>query len=66
MREGVPLPKVENEEVAFAFREIVMNAMGQRGKFDSEQFVEVCYLKSKRQVMCRVKNTEQDFHCGKH
>jgi DNA-binding NarL/FixJ family response regulator len=61
MREGIPLPKVENEEVAFAFREIVMNAMEQRGKLDSEQFVEVCYLKSKRQVMCRVKDTGIGF-----
>jgi len=60
MREGVSLPKVENEEVAFAFREIVMNAM-QQGKFDSKQFVEVCYLKSKRQVMCRVKDTGTGF-----
>jgi anti-sigma regulatory factor (Ser/Thr protein kinase) len=41
--------------------EIVMNAMEQRGKFDSEQFVEVCYLKSKRQVMCRVKDTGTGF-----
>ena len=46
MSESVALPKVENEEVAFAFREIVTNVIEQ-GKFDSEQFVEVCYLKSK-------------------
>lgn len=61
MREGVPLPKIENEEVAFAFREIVMNAMEQGTKFDPEQFVEVCYLKSKRQVLCRVKGTGTGF-----
>jgi hypothetical protein len=46
MSESVALPKAENEEVAFAFREIVTNVIEQ-GKFDSEQFVEVCYLKSK-------------------
>ena len=53
MSESVALPKVENEEVAFAFREIVTSVLEQ-GKFDSEQFVEVCYLKSKRQVTCRI------------
>ena len=51
MSESVALPKAENEEVAFAFREIVTNVI-EKGKFDSEQFVEVCYLKSKRQVTC--------------
>jgi len=53
MSESIALPKAENEEVAFAFREIVTNVIEQ-GKFDSEQFVEVCYLKSKRQVTCRI------------
>jgi DNA-binding response OmpR family regulator len=53
MSESVALPKVESEELAFAFREIVTNAMEQ-SRSDSEQFVEVCYLKSKRQVTCRI------------
>jgi hypothetical protein len=53
MSESVALPKVESEEVAFAFREIVTHLIEQ-GKFDSEQFVEVWYLKSKRQVTCRI------------
>jgi DNA-binding response OmpR family regulator len=53
MSEYAALPKAENEEVAFAFREIVTNVIEQ-GKFDSEQFVEVCYLTSKRQVTCRI------------
>jgi response regulator RpfG family c-di-GMP phosphodiesterase len=53
MSECVALPKMENEEVSFAFREMVTNVIEQ-GKFDPEQFVEVCYLKSKRQVTCRI------------
>ena len=53
MSESVALPKVESEEVAFAFREIVTNLIEQ-GKCGSEQFVEVWYLKSKRQVTCRI------------
>ena len=61
MRAGVSFPEVEKEEVAFAFREIVLNAMEHGGKFDPEKFVEVCYLKSKRQVTCRVKDPGEGF-----
>jgi anti-sigma regulatory factor (Ser/Thr protein kinase) len=61
VRAGVDLPELEKEEVAFAFREIVLNAMQHGGKFDPEKFVEVCYLKSKRQVTCRVKDPGEGF-----
>ena len=61
VRAGVDFPEVEKEEVAFAFREIVLNAMQHGGKFDPEKFVEVCYLKSTRQVMCRVKDPGEGF-----
>jgi len=60
MSESVALPKVENEEVAFAFREIVTNVIEQ-GRIDSEQFVEVYYLKSKRQVTCRIGASGKGF-----
>lgn len=61
VRAGVNLPETEKEEVAFAFREIVLNAMEHGGKFDEERFVEICYLKSKRQVTCRVKDPGDGF-----
>jgi anti-sigma regulatory factor (Ser/Thr protein kinase)/CheY-like chemotaxis protein len=61
VRAGVNFPEAEKEEVAFAFREIVLNAMEHGGKFDPEKFVEVCYLKSKRQVTCRVKDPGEGF-----
>jgi len=61
VRAGVDLPELEKEEVAFAFREIVLNAMQHGGKFDPEKFVEVCYFKSKRQVTCRVKDPGEGF-----
>ena len=41
--------------------EIVLNAMEHGGKFDPRKFVEVCYLKSKRQVTCRVKDPGEGF-----
>jgi DNA-binding response OmpR family regulator len=40
MRESVALPEVECEEVAFALREITLNAMEHGGKFDPGQFVD--------------------------
>jgi CheY-like chemotaxis protein len=61
MRESLPLPAVECEEVAFAFREVLLNAMEHGGRFDPREFVEVCYLKSKRMIMCRVKDPGEGF-----
>jgi CheY-like chemotaxis protein/anti-sigma regulatory factor (Ser/Thr protein kinase) len=61
MRESLPLPTVECEEVAFAFREVMLNAMEHGGHFDPREFVEVCYLRSKRMVMCRVKDPGEGF-----
>jgi len=61
MRESLVLPPQEGEEVSYAFREIVINAMEHGGKFDPHKFVEICYLKSKRMVMCRVKDPGEGF-----
>ncbi len=61
LRESLTLPVVESEEVAFAFREVLLNAMEHGGQFDSEKFVEICYLKAKRMVMCRVKDPGEGF-----
>lgn len=61
LRESLPLPAVECEEVAFAFREVMLNAMEHGGRFDPREYVEACYLKSKRMVMCRVKDPGEGF-----
>jgi two-component system, OmpR family, response regulator len=61
MRESLPLTPVESEEVAFAFREVMLNAMEHGGRFDPREFVEVCYLRTKRMVMCRVKDPGEGF-----
>jgi CheY-like chemotaxis protein/anti-sigma regulatory factor (Ser/Thr protein kinase) len=61
VRESVVLPPQEAEDVAFAFREVVMNAMEHGGRFDPQKFVEVGYLKSRRMVMCRVKDPGEGF-----
>jgi anti-sigma regulatory factor (Ser/Thr protein kinase)/CheY-like chemotaxis protein len=61
LRESLFLPAQECEEVALAFREIVMNAMEHGGRFDPQKFVEIAYLRSKRMVMCRVKDPGEGF-----
>jgi anti-sigma regulatory factor (Ser/Thr protein kinase)/CheY-like chemotaxis protein len=60
-REASDLPDAETEEVATAFREILMNAMEHGGKFDPSQHVEVSYVRTRRMVLCRVKDPGQGF-----
>ena len=51
-REASGLPDAETEEVATAFREILLNAMEHGGKFDPSQHVEVSYVRTRRMVLC--------------
>jgi CheY-like chemotaxis protein len=60
-REASDLPDAETEEVATAFREILMNAMEHGGNFDPSQHVEVSYVRTRRIVLCRVKDPGQGF-----
>lgn len=60
-REASGLPGAETEEVAAAFREILINAMEHGGRFDPSQHVEVSYVRTRRMVLCRVKDPGQGF-----
>jgi CheY-like chemotaxis protein len=60
-QEASDLPDAETEEVATAFREILMNAMEHGGKFDPSQHVEVSYVRTRRMILCRVKDPGQGF-----
>jgi anti-sigma regulatory factor (Ser/Thr protein kinase)/ActR/RegA family two-component response regulator len=60
-REASDLPDAETEEVATAFREILVNAMEHGGKFDPSQHVEVNYVRTRRMILCRVKDPGQGF-----
>jgi len=60
-REASGLPDAETEEVAGAFRELLVNAMEHGGKFDPHQYVEVGYVRTKRVVMCRIKDPGEGF-----
>jgi DNA-binding NarL/FixJ family response regulator len=61
INEIVDLPDQEREDVATAFREILLNAIEHGGHFDPEEFVEISYLRSRHMVMCRVKDPGQGF-----
>jgi DNA-binding NarL/FixJ family response regulator len=60
-RESSGLPDAETEEVATAFREILLNAMEHGAKFDPSQHVEVSYVRTKRMVLCKVKDPGAGF-----
>ena len=60
-REASTLPAAETEEVAAAFREILVNAMEHGANFDPSQHVEVSYVRTRHMVMCRVKDPGQGF-----
>jgi DNA-binding NarL/FixJ family response regulator/anti-sigma regulatory factor (Ser/Thr protein kinase) len=60
-REASDLPDAETEEVATAFREILLNAMEHGGKFNPTQHVEVSYVRTQRMVLCKVKDPGTGF-----
>jgi len=61
IHEVAELPDKEKEDVATAFREILLNAIEHGGRFDPGQNVEVAYLRARRMLICRVKDPGQGF-----
>jgi anti-sigma regulatory factor (Ser/Thr protein kinase) len=55
------LPPVEREDVAIAFREMLLNAIEHGGNFDPSQYVEVSYVRTRKSVMCRIKDPGEGF-----
>jgi DNA-binding NarL/FixJ family response regulator len=55
------LPDIEKEEVATAFREMVLNAIEHGGRFDGSQRAEIAYLRARHVVICRVKDSGPGF-----
>lgn len=60
-REASSLPDIETEQVATAFREILLNAMEHGAGFDPTKFAEVSYVRTRNMVMCRVKDPGSGF-----
>lgn len=55
------LPVPERDDVAMGFREMLLNAMEHGGNFDPNQYVEVAYVRTRKSVMCRIKDPGQGF-----
>lgn len=51
----------EKESVAYAFREILINAMEHGGRFDPDKYVEIAYVRARNMVACRVKDPGEGF-----
>jgi len=59
--EMIDLPEDEKNEVALAFREMLLNAIRHGGQFDPSQYVEISYVRARHMVECRVKDPGQGF-----
>lgn len=55
------LPQKTRESIAYAFREMLSNAIEYGGKNDPSQFIEVGYLRSPRIIMYRIKDPGDGF-----
>jgi DNA-binding NarL/FixJ family response regulator len=61
INEIADLPDTEREDVATAFREILLNAIEHGANFNPNEFVEISYIRSRHMVMCRVKDPGKGF-----
>jgi DNA-binding NarL/FixJ family response regulator/anti-sigma regulatory factor (Ser/Thr protein kinase) len=59
--EMADIPESEKSDVAYAFREMLMNAMNYGGNFDPDQYVEISYFRTRQAVACRVKDPGKGF-----
>lgn len=59
--EMVDLPEEEKGHVAYAFREMLTNAISYGGRLDPNQYVEVQYLRVRKAVACRIKDPGEGF-----
>jgi anti-sigma regulatory factor (Ser/Thr protein kinase)/ActR/RegA family two-component response regulator len=61
VREFLDLPEVDQDKVATACREMLLNAMEHGGKFDPERRIEFAYLRARRVVLIRIKDPGEGF-----
>ena len=61
VEEMMDLPEEERYAVGSALRELLMNAMEYGGSFDPDQYVELSYVRTKRAVVCKVKDPGEGF-----
>ena len=61
LNEIAELPERERNEVAVAFREMLLNAIEHGGRFDPDQYVEIDYVRARHMVTCHVKDPGTGF-----
>jgi anti-sigma regulatory factor (Ser/Thr protein kinase)/CheY-like chemotaxis protein len=61
VREFLDLPEDDEEKVATASREMLLNAMEHGGKFDPERRIEIAYLRARHVVLIRIKDPGEGF-----
>jgi anti-sigma regulatory factor (Ser/Thr protein kinase) len=61
VREFLDLTEVDEDRVATASREMLLNAMEYGGKFDPERRIEIAYLRARRVVLIRIKDPGEGF-----
>jgi DNA-binding response OmpR family regulator len=55
------IPQADKDQVIFAFKEILINAMEHGAHFDPSQHVEISFIRSRRAITCRVRDPGQGF-----
>jgi DNA-binding NarL/FixJ family response regulator len=61
VREFLDLPEVDEDKVATASREMLLNAMEHGAKFDPERRIEIAYLRARHVVLIRIKDPGEGF-----
>jgi anti-sigma regulatory factor (Ser/Thr protein kinase)/CheY-like chemotaxis protein len=61
IHEIIDLPESERDAVAYAFSEMLLNAMEYGGRFDPSQYVEISYVRAQHIVACRIKDPGEGF-----
>ena len=61
VRVFLDLPEVEEDKVAIASREMLLNAMEYGAKFDPERRIEIAYLRARQVVLIRIKDPGEGF-----
>jgi DNA-binding NarL/FixJ family response regulator len=61
VHEFLNLPAADEDRVAIASREMLLNAMEHGGKFDPERRIEIAYLRARHVVLIRIKDPGEGF-----
>lgn len=61
LNEVADLPDPEKNEVAMAFREMLMNAIEHGGQLDPNQYVEIEYVRARHMVTCHITDPGPGF-----